>query len=104
MIKKTSAVLIILLIPLTINAAVQMEPAVEGNLLDFIEIIVGYALYFTAIFIAPLLYLLASLNLLTAMGETEKINRAKKLFFWTSSGLVLILLAKGLISFLKRIL
>lgn len=81
-----------------------MEPAVEGSLLDFIDRIAGYILYFAAVFIAPPLYLFAAVNFLTAMGETEKIDRAKKLFFWTSSGLVLMLLGRALISFLNHIL
>ena len=86
-----------------LTAGLSMEPAVQGNIWDFLERIVNYFLYFTALFVAPLLYILAAIYFFTAAGETEKIDKTKKLIFWTSAGLFIILLAKGLISYLNTL-
>jgi len=98
---KTALALMIISTPLM--AAVAMEPAIEGDIWDLIERIVNYILYVTAFFIAPILYVWAALNFMTAAGEMEKINQGKKLFLWTTIGLLAIIISKGFISYLNNV-
>jgi hypothetical protein len=87
----------------SILADVQMEPAVQGDIWDFLSMASNYILIISALLAAPLLYLLAVFYLLTAAGEIEKISRAKKLFLWTTVGLVVILIARGFFAYLAQI-
>lgn len=84
-------------------AQMQVEPAIQGDIWDFFSRTSNYILIISAIFIAPLLYLTAVFYLFTAAGKTEKITRAKNLFFWTTAGLVVLLIARGLFAYLANI-
>lgn len=82
---------------------VRAQPAIQGDLWDFFSRASNYILIISALLIAPLLYLLAVFYLLTAAGETEKITRAKNLFFWTTAGLIVILVMRGFFAYLSTI-
>jgi hypothetical protein len=84
-------------------ADVQAEPAISGDIWDFLSRTSNYVLIVSALLIAPLLYLLAVFYLFTAAGRVEKIKAAKGLFFWTSAGLVVILIARGFFAYLASI-
>jgi len=84
-------------------AAVTMDPAIQGDIWDFFSSVSNYILIISALLIAPLLYLLAVFYLLTAAGETEKITRARSLLFWTTIGLIVILVIRGFFAYLANI-
>ena len=85
------------------SSAVKMRPAIDGDVWDFFSSTSNYILYISAIVIAPFLYLVAAFYFLTAAGEIEKISRAKSLLFWTTIGLIVILVARGFFAYLAKI-
>ena len=82
---------------------VRAQPAIQGDLWDFFSRISNYILFLSILLIAPLLYLVAVFLFLTAAGETEKITRAKNLLFWTTIGLIVILVIRGFFIYLATI-
>ena len=82
---------------------VRAQPAIQGDIWDFFSRVSNYILFISAILIAPLLYLVAVFYFLTAAGETEKITRARNLLFWTTIGLIVILIIRGFFMYLSTI-
>ena len=82
---------------------VQAQPAIQGDIWDFFSRVSNYILFISALLIAPLLYIVAIFYFLTAAGETEKITRAKNLLFWTTIGLIVILIIRGFFMYLSTI-
>ncbi|KPJ56744.1 hypothetical protein AMJ49_03975 [Parcubacteria bacterium DG_74_2] len=68
-----------------------------------IDSIVDFIFWF-GVALAPLMIIIAGFFFLTAAGEPDKINKAKNIITYTFIGLLIILLAKGLISALKTVL
>jgi hypothetical protein len=66
------------------------------NLINFIFVI--------GVVLAPLFYLLAGINIVTAAGNPQKVTTAKNIALYTTIGLFVILFAKGLISVLKSVI
>jgi|GEM_PF-3264221 len=87
----------------SITADVYMEPALGGDIWEFLSKASNYVLIVSALLIVPLLYLVAVFYLLTAAGETEKITRGKSLLFWATIGLIIILIARGFFAYLAII-
>ena len=54
--------------------------------------------------IAPVMLIIAGFLFVTSGGSPERVQTAKKMMLYTLIGLVIILLAKGLITMLKSIL
>jgi hypothetical protein len=57
-----------------------------------------------AIVIAGVMYVWAGVQLLTSQGKPEKVTSAKKLLWYTTIGLVIILIGSGFIDLIKSIL
>jgi uncharacterized membrane protein YjjP (DUF1212 family) len=70
---------------------------VLGNIINWIFTI-------AIIGIGPIMYIVAGFRFITAAGDPEKINTAKKMALWTSIGLMLAILSKGIIVLIGEIL
>ncbi len=79
------------------------NPLKAQSLEELIDAIVNFIFWF-AMALAPLMIIIAGFLFLTAGGEPDKINKAKNIITYTFIGLLIILLAKGLISALKTVL
>ena len=66
-----------------------------NNIINFIFI---FALAF-----APLMFIVAGFYFITAAGDPEKIKTAKTIIWYTLIGLVIVLLAKGIIKVIEQI-
>ncbi|MFC1663716.1 pilin [Patescibacteria group bacterium] len=85
-------------VPIEINNPLDTESFEEliDNIINFI--------FMVAIVAAPAMIIIGGFFLVTAVGDPEKIDRGKRIIFWSLVGLVIIMLAKGLISALETIL
>lgn len=75
--------------------AESFEELIE-NLIDFI--------FWVAVVIVPLMIIIAGFYFLTAAGNPERVNTAKRIIFWSIVGFAIVLLAKGIISMIKQII
>ncbi len=78
--------------PLTANSF----EAIRNNLIDFI--------FKIAIILAPLMVLIGGFLLVTAGGNIQQIDRAKKLLLWAAIGFIVVLLSKGILGIIETIL
>ena len=67
-----------------------------GNIINFIF---NFALVF-----APLMFIVAGFLFITASGDPEKIKTAKTVIWYTLIGLVIVMLAKGIIKVIEEIM
>ena len=56
-----------------------------------------------ALVIVPIVIIVAGIFFITAQGDPEKINTAKKMILWAIIGLIIILCAKGFVEVIKEI-
>jgi len=87
-----------------LKADVGLEPAVQGNIWQFADKVIGVFLYFCLFLVTPLLIALSIFYFFSAAGEEEKIKKGRNLLFWTGIGLIIIISAKILFSRLADIL
>jgi len=91
------SVIIGLLVPFIVKAQVTITPIIQRtSVWDIIEAVIDFV-FWISIPIAGLMFLLAGYFFVTSVGDPEKISTAKKLVFYISIGLLIVLLAKGLI-------
>lgn len=98
-----------LLIPVLANAQgcppgkICLEnPLNVSSFWDFIYKIVDFV-YTLSLWVVPIIIIVAGYYFITAMGQPEKINTAKKIILWALIGLVVIMSAKGLIMLFKDV-
>jgi len=93
--------LIAVLIPLTAEAiTVKIENPLGPNTTfwDLIDKLIDF-IFYLAIAVAPIMFIVAGFYFITAAGDPEKINIAKKMILWVLIGLLIVFLAKALIVF-----
>jgi len=66
------------------------------NLIDFI--------FNIAVVLAPLMLIIGGFLFVTAGGSPEQISRAKNLLIWTAIGFLVVLLSKGILGIINKIL
>lgn len=66
------------------------------NLIDFI--------FKIAIVLAPLMIIIGGILFVTAGGNIQQIGRARKLILWTAIGFLIVLLSKGIVGIINKIL
>jgi len=86
--------LVFLFIPFAINAVDIINPITYNTTAELIGALVGFLMKI-AIPIAVMMIVVAGFYFITAAGEPEKINTAKKIVLWTLIGLGIVLLARG---------
>jgi len=92
--------LISFLIPLTVQGqGVTIEnPLRAQSFWDLIDKLIDF-IFYLAIAVAPIMFIVAGFYFITAAGDPEKINTAKKMILWVLIGLLIVFLAKALIVF-----
>ena len=106
--RKTLSILALLLIilPILVLAA---DPVIIDNPLDattteeIIENLIGF-LFKIGIVLAPLMIIIGGFLFVTAGGNIEQVNRAKKIIIWTLIGFLIVLLAQGIMNLIEVIL
>ena len=90
--------LIVILVPLIVEAQIVTidNPLAADNFAELIDAIINI-IFYIAIAIAPIMFIVAGFYFVTAAGEPEKINTAKRIILWTFIGLLVVVSAKGLI-------
>lgn len=98
--------LTIIFLPLTIRAKTVTINNPLGSedmqLWELLEKIIDF-IFFISIPIAAIMIIIAGFRFVTAMGEPEKIQTAKKMILWVTVGLFIIFLAKALIVLFGKI-
>jgi ABC-type multidrug transport system permease subunit len=72
---------------------------VEAFIEDLIDVI-----FYLAVAIAPLMWIIAGFLLGVSAGDPEKIQRAKNIALYTAIGFFIVMLAKALVSVVRRVI
>ena len=89
--------LITVLVPLTVGAVTIDNPLEADDFQELIDDLINI-IFMLAVAIAPIMFIVAGFYFVTAAGEPEKINMAKKMILWTLIGLLVVMGAKGIIA------
>ncbi len=96
--------LIILIIPLILlnsKAFAQIDSPVKGTIVDVIERIWKY-LYWISFPLATLMLIIAAFYFVTASGNENQIKKGKDIILYTVIGLLVIILASGVVEFIRE--
>lgn len=96
--------LVSFLVPLASDGyIVRIENPLKANTFwEFIDNIINF-IFYLAIAIAPIMFIIAGFWFIGAAGDPEKIKTAKQMILWTLVGLVIVFSAKGLIALFQEI-
>ena len=95
--------LVLFCIPLTSNAVSIPNPLQHQTFVDLLNAIIDF-IFYIAIPITSLMIIIAGLYFITAQGEPEKIQTAKRIITWALIGFLVILCAKGLVKLLGEVI
>ncbi len=90
------------LAPLTVEGVEITNPLSYTSLTDLTYRIIDF-LFYLALSVAPIMIIIAGFYFITATGDPQKIDTAKKIILWTLIGLLIVISAKGLIALFKDI-
>ncbi len=79
------------------------NPLCAQSIEELIDSIITF-IFYLAIAIAPLMWIIAGFILLTSAGNPEKVNQAKKIALYTAIGFFLVMLAKALVAVVRRVI
>ncbi len=97
-----SMILLLLVLPvISINGAIE-NPLRSSNFEEFIDRITN-GLFWLGIAVAPMFILIAAFYLLTAAGNTAQIETGKRIIVYTLAGILILIMAKGVIAFMFNI-
>lgn len=91
-----------LLSPLMVQGVEIPNPLKANNFWELIGYLIDF-IFYLAIVISPIMIIIAGFYFITAMGEPEKINAAKKIILWTLIGLLVVICAKGIVNLFGEI-
>jgi len=94
--------LIVVLVPLTVEGVVIKNPLTSDTFVDLMNQITNI-IFYLAIVIAPIMFIVAGFYYLTAAGSVEKVSTAKKIILYTLIGLIIIISAKGMVELFQEI-
>lgn len=102
-----SKLLIILLLssfflPLISEAVTIPNPLEADSFTELLNAIIDF-IFYLALGIAPIMIIVAGFFFITAQGEPEKIQTAKRIILWVLIGLIVVFCAKGLIKLFGEI-
>ena len=80
-----------------------VNPFKFGSFQELIEGIINF-IFWLAVVLCPLIIIIAAFYFMTSGGDPEKVRKAKNIILYACIGLVIIFLAKGIISFIKQII
>jgi heme/copper-type cytochrome/quinol oxidase subunit 2 len=93
----------IFLIPQLIFAVTLKNPIEAESFEALINSIINI-IFMVGVIVAPIMFIVAGFFFLTAAGNPQQLEKAKKTMLWTAVGLFIILFAKGIISVLQSLL
>lgn len=86
------------------NAQITIDnPSSYGTLEEFLDAVNNY-LFYIAVILVPLLFVLSGFYFVTAAGDPKRVEKAKKILFYTAIGLIVVFAARGLVSLVNSIL
>ena len=99
-------ILFLILVPLIVfGQVVQIRnPLGNQTLTDVLRSIINWLYGIIIVGIAPIMYIIAGYRFITAVGDPEKINTAKRMALWTSIGLMVATAVYGIIALIGEIL
>lgn len=80
-----------------------VNPLKFGSFQGLIEGIINF-IFWVGVALLPLMIIIGAFYLLTSGGDPERVRKAKKIIIYACIGLVIILLARGIISIIKQVL
>ncbi len=100
-----SLILINLISPIRASAdeIIIQNPLQAATLEVIIDNLINFILRI-AIVLAPLMIIVGGLLFITSGGNVQQVDRAKKLLLWTTVGLAIILLSKGVLAIINQLL
>ena len=78
------------------------NPLTASTFEELVDNIVAF-IYKLALLIAPIMFIIAGLAFITAAGDPAKIKQAKDIALWTAIGLMVVLMATGIIKVIQEI-
>jgi hypothetical protein len=98
-------ILISLLLSLPImSLAVEFQNPLEYETFgELIDAIIKF-IFYIAVVVVPLMLIIGAFYLLTAAGDPKKIGTGKNVIIYTLIGLVVIMLARGLIAVIESVI
>ena len=97
-----SLLLISFFVPLIGGAVTIPNPLKAQNFTQLLEAIIDF-IFYLALGITPIMIIVSGFFFITAQGEPEKIQTAKKIILWALIGLLVVFSAKGLVKLLESI-
>lgn len=79
------------------------SPLTATSIEGIIKGIISF-LFKIGIVLAPLMIIVGGFLFVTAGGNLEQVNRAKKIIIWTTIGFLIVLLAQGIIGLIENLL
>jgi len=80
------------------------NPLGNKTLQDVLKAIIAWVYMIALIGVAPIMYIIAGYRFITAAGDPQKVDTAKKMVLWTSIGLAVATAVYGIIDLIKIIL
>ena len=96
-------VLISFCLPLTVEGIRIENPLEYESFEELVDAIITFLAFRLGPPIAVIMILVAGFYFITAAGDPEKVNTAKRIILWTLIGLLVIFCAKGLITLFKEV-
>jgi len=93
---------LIFLLPANAQMVEIDNPITSDSFADLASKIIEF-IFYIALAIAPIMFIVAGLAFITAAGDPEKIKRAKDIVLWTVIGLMIVLMATGIIQVIEEI-
>ncbi len=82
--------------------SIEIENPLEAETFqELVDAIINF-IYVVALWVAPLMIVIGAYFFLFSGGRPEYVSRGKKIIVWTLIGFSVILLSKGLITFLRE--
>jgi len=79
------------------------NPLKYGTIQEILAAIANF-IFFIGVIIMPIVIIIGGIMFATSGGEPEKIKNARRLLFWSSVGLGILLLSRVLATFIRNIL
>jgi hypothetical protein len=95
--------IIVLFFPLVSRGLTIPNPLGYDTFEELVTAVINF-IFLISLALAPLMVVLAGFYLLTAGGNPANIKKAQTIIIWTAVGLLVVLLAKGLISVIQAVI
>ncbi len=93
-----------LLLPVLVFAVELPNPLIHETFESLLDSIITFLAFYLGPPIAVIMILVAGFYFVTAAGDPDKIERAKKIILWTLIGLLILFSAKGIVALLKDVI